>query len=474
VRTKLIPIVAVLALATLGVFSPADAGSVLPKPHLFTAKLKGATQHSEPRIAVDTSGRRWVVTNDAQTNDEVDYVSQYGRLWHRTKAEPAGQNAASIDTDVIALHSGRIVSSELDYAGINFVVSYTDDGGKTWTESQGARTGDTDREWLAAGPHNHVYLLYHNLASGEASHNMWVQTSDDGGATFNPPVPITLPGSRPWEDLQCADSGGPSNIFVNQRTGRIYAVWGSRHSTAGGCGAQPPEANVVAATEVWVATSKDGSQGSWTDHLAVDDSAKGNIVGMQLSPGAVDSAGNVYVVYPESPKGYPNYNGAALKYAWAPANLSHWSAPVTVRPTGGAGNVLVHIVAGDPGKLDIAYFHGVSRKGKKPLWYTTVSQVFGGLTSSPQIVTSRVSGIATAMGTASNLMGVCNAPGGGFTCNRSADVWGIALTATCKLVITWPTEGDHQPNPNLGTFVSTQDRGRTVCASLTGAIKPAR
>ena len=27
-------------------------------------------------------------------------------------------------------------------------------------------------------------------------------------------MPVTLPGEQAWSDLQCADSGGPSNIFV--------------------------------------------------------------------------------------------------------------------------------------------------------------------------------------------------------------------------------------------------------------------
>jgi hypothetical protein len=468
------PVIAVLALATVGLFSPADARSTTPHLHLFTVKLKGATQHSEPRIAVDPHGRRWVVTNDAKTNDEIVYVSKYGRRWRRTKTEPAGQNLASIDTDIITLPTGRIISSELDYAGINFVVSYSDDGGKTWTESRGQRSGDTDREWLAPGPHNRVYLLYHNLASGEGNHNMYVETSTDGGATFGPPVPVTLPGSRAFLDLQCADSGGPSNIFANQVTRRVYAVWGSRSSAVGGCGAQPPEANVVAATEVWVATSPDGSPGSWTDHLAVDDSKSGKIVGMQLSPGTLDTGGNVYVSYPESMNGYPDYHGGAVKYVWAPADLSHWSKPVTVHAAGGAGNILVHVIAGSPGKLDFAYFHGVKTSSRKPLWYTTVSQVTGGITSHPRVQTVLVSRIATAMGSAAELMGTCSNPGGGFTCGRSADVWGIALTGHCKLTITWPTEGDKQPHANLGTFVSTQDGGRTICSKLSGAIKPAR
>jgi hypothetical protein len=461
-RRRLIPIVVVLALATFGMFSPADAGSSLPKPHLFTVKLKGGTSHSEPRISVGHNNYRWVVTNDVNTNDAIVFRSKYGRKWHRM-AEPAGQNLASIDTDIITLPGGRIIATELDYVGINFVVAYSDDYGKTWTETAGARTGDTDRQWLAPGPGHHVYLMYHNLASGAGNHNMYVQTSTDDGASFGPPVPITLPGSRAYLDLQCADSGGPSNIFTNPKTGQIYAVWGSRSSVAGGCAAQPPEANVVAATEVWVATSMDGSPGSWTDHLAVDDTQTGKIVGMQLSPGTIDRAGNVYVSYPESVTGFPDYHGAAVKYVWAPGDLSAWSKPVTVRPPGGAGNVLVHIIAGDPGKLDLAYFHGVQREGKKPVWFTTVSQVFDGLGAHPRMVSVRVSRIATATGTASELMGACDSPGGGFTCDRSADVWGIALTHKCRLTITWPTQDNNSTHPNLGTFVSTQDRGRTIC-----------
>ena len=57
-----------------------------------------------------------------------------------------------------------------------------------------------------------MYLLFHNLASGNVQHNMFVSTSKDGGATFGPPIPITLPPGEAYRDLQCADSGGPSTI----------------------------------------------------------------------------------------------------------------------------------------------------------------------------------------------------------------------------------------------------------------------
>src|SRR4051812_50037134 len=95
---------------------------------------------------------------------------------------------------------------------------------------------------------------------------------------------------------------------------------------------------------------------------------------MQLAPGALDNQGNVYIVYPESPNAYPDYSGAAIKYIWGPGDLSKWSQPVTVAPAGGAGHVLPHIVAGDPGKLDPASYNGEARPGQNPP---------GGLTRAP-------------------------------------------------------------------------------------------
>jgi LPXTG-motif cell wall-anchored protein len=294
-------------------------------------------------------------------------------------------------------------------------------------------------------------------------------------------VPTTIPGDQAWLDLQCADSGGPSNLLVNQKTGQIYAVFGTRSSAAGGCGASVTgsfEINVVAATRVWVATATPDSAtqpGGWSQSLAVDDNATGQIVGMQLAPGALDNAGNIYVFYPESPKAYPDYDGAALKYVHAPADMSSWSAPVTVAPAGGAGHLLPHIVAGDPGKLGFAYFTGVEqRNGDKPLWYMTAAQTLDGLSASPHIIEHRLSPIATYQWTASEMMGACGsgpAAGveNGFNCNRSTDVWGIALDAHCRAVFTWPVQSDgsegatKQAKSTQGTYVAEQTGGPTLC-----------
>src|SRR5204863_9189824 len=131
-----------------------------------------------------------------------------------------------------------------------------------------------DRQYFAAGRAGtrSAYLAFHNLFSGLAAHNVYVSTSTDGGKTFGAPVPVTLPGDQAYADLQCGD-GYQSGIDVNPRTGRIYVFFITRTgAVAGGCAASPIEVNIIGATRIWVATSPDGSPGSWSTSLAVDDS----------------------------------------------------------------------------------------------------------------------------------------------------------------------------------------------------------
>src|SRR4051794_33409424 len=116
------------------------AVSATAAPTYGTAiKLQNAAAGTEPRVAVDPSDNRWIVTNDVSSGDAIVFGSHNGGAsWARTAAEPANQTSATIDTDIVATPSGRLVASELDAAGINFRLSYSDDGGKTWTASSGS------------------------------------------------------------------------------------------------------------------------------------------------------------------------------------------------------------------------------------------------------------------------------------------------------------------------------------------------
>jgi hypothetical protein len=528
--------VVVLALSTL-VFATKSGHAVGPFTMSTAVQLPTSDGGTEPRYTVTPDGKHYAISNVSGT--ATVWESDDGiNGWHTTPTTIPGQTMPTIDVDLVSMpagstHPGRLIATELDFAGINFVTGYSDDGGATWAASTlagipatgAAQFADQDRPWIATGPHDRAYLLFHNLVSGTANHNMYVSTSTDGGASFLAPVPITAPGQQANTDLQCADSGGPSNIFVNQQDGRVFAVWGSRSSiAAGGCGASispgPPEINVVAATRVWVATSSAGNNttpdtvnpANWQQSLAVDDNAHPFIVGMQLAPGALDSAGNMYVTYPESQAAYPNYDGAAIKYVHAtqadivahpygsglptpPLNV--WSAAVTVAPAGFgvttsgtlAGHLLPHIVAGGPGQIDMAYFEGfeATPPSTTASWYMVTAQTTDALDTNPVISyqTLNYPGApplpqpAYAAESASDMMGACGGAASGFTCNRSTDVWGIALDNNGKLQVAWPsaTSGNFgcatsTAPPPCTTWVASQIDGPTIAPPTPGGNIP--
>src|SRR5437763_1466884 len=354
--------VAILLAAAFGLALPGTtaAGLRFARP----VKLKGARDRSEPRIAITPDDRRWIVTSGpAIVRGGAEWVygsSDRGRHWKRTPADPVRGPQPSFDLVIAATHTGRLIAIELDYAGISFYTSYSDDGGRHWTRSTGgAQSGDTDRPWLAVGPDDptthepRVYLLYHNLGSGSAQHNMFVVTSRDGGA--------------------------------------------------------------------------------------------------------------------------------AIRYIWSTPGLTKWSRPVTVARGGGIGNVLPHVLAGSPGKIDFVYWHGVGRgRSLKPAWFTTTAQTLDGRSVHPHVTRRRVSRIPTYTGTASELMGACDQDPlagieNGFVCTRSPDVFGVALDRSCRLTIAWPTrdmnayaadQGDKRyriKGNKVGTFASTQNGGTTLC-----------
>jgi hypothetical protein len=446
---------ALTASVPLSIASHLTSAGAASAPGFVVTKLANSSGSSEPRATVAPDGRRYVDTN-AKDGTEVIYASPDGRKWSLTST-PGGQTSPTTDVDIVSTRTGRLIASELDFAGINFVTNYSDDRGKTWTQSQFTTFADTDRQWFAVGPDDasthqpRVYMLFHNLLSGVLSHNMFVSTSTDGGATFGPPVPVATPPQQDWLDLQCADSGGPSNIFYDKKSDRVMVVFGTRSSPIGGCAAQPVEINVVAANRVWVVSAPAQSTNlptSWTPHLAVNDTGPpAHIVGMQLAPGASDTAGNVYVAYPESINDYPDYDGAAIKVVHAAAsNLDKWSAPAVVAPSGGVGNVLPLILAGAPGKVDVAYYHGF-KSGGKIQWRSVMAQSLNALGSSPTWSTVQLNNVPVEPAqTASQLMGACmqgqQATLNGFACGRSTDVNGIALDRCGNLLLTWPAQAN--------------------------------
>src|SRR6478609_11131265 len=144
----------------------------------FTTVRLGGIDGSgtEPRITVAPDDTRYAMTSVSRKGGSGAVVFRSvdeGQTWQKTAADPVQHGEATIDVDIVAQRTGRILASELDEAGLNFPSSVTDDAGKSWTETKGStELADQDRQWFAVGPVDKktgkptVYLLYHNLGSG--------------------------------------------------------------------------------------------------------------------------------------------------------------------------------------------------------------------------------------------------------------------------------------------------------------------
>ena len=154
-----------------------------------------------------------------------------------------------------------------------------------------------------------------------------------------------------------------------------------------------------------------------------------------------------------------------------------------VAPDDKNGADLVHLAVGDPGNVDVAYYKaegGGPNNVPVPVWYTHVLQAFDVRGAQPEIHDYKVSNVPAYKWSASQMMGICAAAGpaqgveNGMTCSRSTDVWGIALDNECRITITWPTSSNANsvPGASAGTYVTTQNAGRTICAKRVGAIAP--
>jgi hypothetical protein len=464
----------VLAVAVGSLAPPASASSSGAPVFAPPVLVQAASGFTEPRIVTAPDGTLVAIVNAGPYTKAHLALHRPGRGWTSSSPFP-GQQIDVGDVDVAVTGGGRVVVTELDAAGFGAPVAYTDNLGASWTPSVAASALDVDRPWLVSGPGHRVYLLFHNLITGLVSQNMFIETSNDDGRTFGPPVPITKPGTQAFLDLQCADASGPSSIVVDQRTGRLYVSWATRTSSVGGgCGASvrpgPVQIGLVAATRIWVATSADASSGSWTSRLAVDDSPTGQIVAMQLAPLALDSAGTLYLVSQESPNAYPNYEGAALQYRWSSDGSRSWSPARTIVPPGGAGTAIPEVVAGAAGRLEIAYLAGVPSPLGVPTWSPTVAVVAGATRPHPSVATVRLSTLSAARMTATRMMGqgpeCAQGPlagivnGFALACGKAQDNFGATRAGACGIAVAWSADSttDHP-----GEYVSEQTGGPDLC-----------
>jgi hypothetical protein len=344
----------------------------------------------------------------------------------------------------------------------NFVVAKSTDGGATWTNPPNATGSDwvgDDRQWMANGGGDLVYMSYHIVTSN----NIQVEKSTDGGATFHVttfPVPTT-PGSG-----QAIDAAHLPQALMNNTLGPIvvdmsstaatkpvYTIFTAPHS------AQENVASGYGSTstvnrDVYLASSYDGGV-TWTDSVIYTGGSTRTFD--HIFPAlAIDSSGGFWAAWASDEQHiYVTHAPPAAGNTVGP-----WTKPLRVDTGPGLANVFPWIVGGGSGWADLVWYAGTSTDPTKTnmdptnSWNVRMAQLNwakkGGVAVTSNVVASdhavRNGVICTT--------GVACSPTG--TDRNLLDFFQVDLTPDGRAAIAW---ADDHATPGAQIYVTVQCSG---------------
>lgn len=254
-----------------------------------------------------------------------------GRTWE--DITPAGNGQLTLDPMMHAdPWTGRVFTDQLTVACSN--IAWSDDKGDSWIEHPLAcgEPGNNDHQKLAVGGHpvagnpvfdGVVYYSFYNLAGASLdgvgnTRHLTASRSLDGGATWTPHIALTR------DDLGPHRPGGPIQA---DRDGNVYIPVYLCGDDELGFGVTSSNDHGVTWNPVAIPAPGNGCKG--------------------LDPGmAIDTEGNAYIA------------GWGDGRVWVSASRDRgasWEDPVPVSVEALGSQVLVDAVAGDPGRVAVAY-----------------------------------------------------------------------------------------------------------------------
>ncbi|MDQ6748853.1 MAG: hypothetical protein M3010_12205 [Candidatus Dormibacteraeota bacterium] len=387
---------------------PASAAAPAPAP-VFAHPVTIDAQRlaGEPDITVAPDGRQyasapWGVT----TNTTFFWRSEDGgQQFRQLQALPGFQNPTlaqgSGDTE---LQAGSFVppggKARLFFVNQEDLVTnqcgYSDDAGRSFVNVpycpnlQGA-----DRQWVAVSPVNPSA----SASGGSLGHDMtylWYDTVSTGDQFFHSDDGVTYTGPAVLNNLP-AIVGNPGNTVADRRSGAVYVT--------------VPDSDTSGKQGVAVGYSVDG--GATLNFVQAVPFRTAVSTATDFSVLAIDSAGGLYLVFSQQmvagqpwqpfithttatspiPSGPP----ARRTVEVAGASPAQWSTPVPLTGPGSGRpditySVFPWITAGDPGRVDIA-FYGTAMpltydpNSQDARWSTYVSQSLNALTAAPTFST---------------------------------------------------------------------------------------
>ena len=339
--------------------APANKAVAYTGPKLVLAQSYVGRKAAEPTLGVDKKGAVFTVAaafdaipGNPPKNEPRTLVMRStdgGRTFTDSSPAVAGVKTQNVSTDpylYVEPTSGRVF--DLDLQGLNGAhLSFSDDGGKTWTESALGTAGANDHQTLVAGPPPEgsplpvtdaafpkvLYYCTNAVAYGSCARSfdggrVFTQANQTGYEAVNPTYAATL-------DLEHNEGicGSLHGHAVTDSAGRLYIPRGYCRIPM-------------------IAISTDAAT---TFHdVKVSDIP---ISGQQASV-ATDAQNNLYYVW---------YGGAhALPYlSISRDHGEHWSTPRMIAPPGVRETNFPTIDVGDPGKIAITFPGSTSTAGAK-------------------------------------------------------------------------------------------------------------
>lgn len=371
--------------------SPAQAAAPLTFRRTVLADQRA---YGEPSLALSDDGKHIAVCVPGGAGEtSVWYSGDDGKTFGTSHTN--SQNGGG-DCELDYLPNNTLLNADLEIT--DSAIRISKDFGKTWSGTATAGI-EQDRQWFAhSADGQHVYLVYHDFA---AEAELFAE-STDGGLTWpaelaaqpvNNADQVALPGTgagKPGDPASFVDQGvntfsGPMLISPNgQDTYVMYSISDAQDNVVGGT---PPFGH----TRGIVVAHKGAEDSGFSNKYAV--AGDGVSVSGAIFPwGAVDAAGNVYVLY-NSDKGDPGH--FHTYYVFSTDKAKTWSAPVKVDdvPMGVGAQIYATGDAGAPGVLDLAWYGHTGNGGADDAtasWDINFAQVRGATSSAPQITRAKV------------------------------------------------------------------------------------
>ncbi len=398
----------------------------------------------EPTIGVDTKGRIFYQARNTNLEPQVVRSTNEGHTWEIVSPMIGAAPAQPMSLDPILYldkDTGRVFTNNIPPDITCQPISFTDDAGKTWTNT--GICGHFDHQNIFTGPPpadgdqpmgypNVVYYCAINLVmlSGTSTATTCGR-SLDGGLTWLPtgePAYISPIGGQDQEEPWC--DGAVGHGFVGD-DGTVYLprVW---------CG------------QAFVSISKDEGL-TWEQVQVAGNGGHGHEAGI-----AADSKGNnLYFTW---------IAGDRLPYlAISRDGGATWEKPMMIAPPGVKRSSLPAIDIGDDGKIAITYIASDSpgKKQEKWAWHGYITITDDALAKSPVFYSGTINAKSDPLH-----IGEC----GTVRCHSLGDFFDVTIAPDGT---PWAAYVDacFKPDYCVPTFEAIGVRGESVVGRLVGGPK---